>query len=30
MDKESLTMRVKGDPPGLKGGDVMVRLYSYY
>ena len=23
-------MRIKGNPPGLKGGDVTVRLYSYY
>jgi len=23
-------MRIKGDPPGLKGGDVMVCLHSYY
>jgi hypothetical protein len=30
MDKESLTMRIEGDPPGLKGGDVTVCLYSYY
>ena len=29
MDKESLTIRIKGDPPGLKGGNVTVRLYSY-
>ena len=30
MDKESLITRIKGDPPGLKGGDVTVCLYSYY
>jgi hypothetical protein len=30
MDKESLTMRIEGDPPGLKGGDVTVRLHSYH
>ena len=30
MDKESLTIRIEGDPPGLKGGNVTVRLHSYY
>ena len=29
MDKESLITRIEGDPPGLKGGDVTVRLYGY-
>ena len=29
MDKESLTMRIEGDPPGLKGGNVTVCLYGY-
>jgi len=29
MDKESLTIRIEGDPPGLKGGNVTVRLYGY-
>ena len=30
MDKESLTTRIEGDPPGLKGGNITVRLYSYH
>ena len=29
MDKESLIIKIKGNPPSLKGGDVTVGLYSY-
>jgi hypothetical protein len=29
MDKKSLTTRIEGDPPGLKGGNVTVCLHGY-